>query len=54
MGGVFCIALLTLVVARLAPAIRRGLRAMRVSDTRDRAAVVLSVAIRGLPATRAV
>jgi hypothetical protein len=53
MGGVFVIALLTLVAARLAPAIVRGLRAMRVGDAGDRAALVLSVAIRGLPPGRA-
>jgi hypothetical protein len=53
MGSVLVIALLTLVVARVAPAIARGLRAMRVGDTGDRPAVVLSAAIRGLPAGRA-
>jgi hypothetical protein len=53
MGGVVVIALLTLVVTRLAPAIVRGRRALRVGDARDRAAVVLSIAIRGLPAGRA-
>jgi hypothetical protein len=53
MGAVFLLALLTLAGARPAPAIVRGLRAVRVGDARDRAAAVLSVAIRGLPPERA-
>jgi hypothetical protein len=52
MGAVFVIALATLVVARLAPAAVRILRAARVDDSRDRAAVVLALAIRSLPAGR--
>jgi hypothetical protein len=53
MGGVFCIALLTLVAAWPAPAMLRALRTMRVGDTGDRATALLSVAIRSLPAGRA-
>jgi hypothetical protein len=53
MGGLFIIALLAVAVARVAPAAARGLRALRVSDGRDRPAAVLLLAIRGLPADRA-
>ena len=53
MGGVVAIALLTLVVTLVVPAAARSLSAVRTSGGRDRAAVVLSLAIRGLPDDRA-
>ncbi|MEY2513361.1 MAG: hypothetical protein QOJ89_719 [bacterium] len=53
MGAVFLIALLILVVARVAPTAARTLRVARVGDSADRAVVVLLLAIRGLPAERA-
>jgi hypothetical protein len=53
MGGVFIIALLALVLVRVVAPTVRMLRAPRLDDERDRAAVVLSRAIHGLPADRA-
>jgi hypothetical protein len=53
MGAVFVIALVLLVAGRVTPGAVRGLRAMRAGAGGDRAAVVLSLAIRGLPPDRA-
>jgi hypothetical protein len=53
MGGLFVVALLTVVVARLVPAVVGALRAARVGDGGDRAAGVLALAVRSLPADRA-
>jgi hypothetical protein len=50
MGGLFLVALLTLVVARAVPVV---LRARRTTNSGDRASRALALAIRGLPADRA-
>jgi hypothetical protein len=52
-GGVFLIAVLALVYARAAPAALRTLRATRVGEHRDRAALMLALAVGGLPPGRA-
>jgi hypothetical protein len=44
---------MTLVVARVVPAAVRTLRELRARDDRDRAAAMLVIAVRGLPAERA-
>jgi hypothetical protein len=53
MGGVVVIALLALVIGRVVVPAVRLLRVPRAGAERDRAAVVLAHAIRGLPAERA-
>jgi hypothetical protein len=53
MGGVFLIAVLALVVGRVAPAAVAIMRAARTDERSDRAALLLSFAVAGLPAERA-